>query len=104
MTQARARQRSPKKNTRSFVASVSTPFKIEYRPVAASISKRKILRQGNSPFDMIGPNYSKAGNPMSIVPLILALGTAAWMVIPLAAQHSFTPADIEDGGKLFRTT
>jgi putative heme-binding domain-containing protein len=40
---------------------------------------------------------------MSKVPLILALGTAAWMVIPLAAQHSFTPADIEDGGKLFRT-
>jgi len=25
------------------------------------------------------------------------------MVIPLAAQHSFTPADIVDGGKLFRT-
>jgi cytochrome c oxidase cbb3-type subunit III len=25
------------------------------------------------------------------------------MMIPLAAQHSFTPADIEDGGKLFRT-
>src|ERR1700733_11971165 len=22
--------------------------------------------------------------------------------IPLAAQHSFTPADVEDGGKLFR--
>jgi putative heme-binding domain-containing protein len=25
------------------------------------------------------------------------------MAIPLAAQHSFTPADIVDGGKLFRT-
>src|SRR5271169_3317360 len=24
-------------------------------------------------------------------------------VIPLSAQHSYTPADIEDGGKLFRT-
>src|SRR5271170_798895 len=36
------------------------------------------------------------------VPLVLALGTAC-IAIPLAAQHSFTPADIEDGGKLFRT-
>ena len=32
----------------------------------------------------------------------LALAAAS-MVIPLAAQHSFTPADIADGGKLFRT-
>jgi cytochrome c oxidase cbb3-type subunit 3 len=31
--------------------------------------------------------------------LILVIATG----IPLAAQHSFTPADIEDGGKLFRT-
>jgi cytochrome c oxidase cbb3-type subunit 3 len=37
------------------------------------------------------------------VRLLLALGTAASMGIPLAAQHSFGPADIEDGGKLFRT-
>jgi len=28
---------------------------------------------------------------------------ALLIVIPLAAQHSYTPADIEDGGKLFRT-
>jgi cytochrome c oxidase cbb3-type subunit III len=34
--------------------------------------------------------------------LALVLGTAAWMTIPLFAQNSFTPADIEDGGKLFR--
>jgi cytochrome c oxidase cbb3-type subunit III len=40
---------------------------------------------------------------MSRVQLILALGTAACIAIPLAAQHSYTPADIEDGGKLFRT-
>ncbi len=51
---------------------------------------------------MIGPNYSKAGNSMSRKQLLLALGTLAWMGIPLAAQHSFSPADIEDGGKLFR--
>lgn len=31
--------------------------------------------------------------------LIFVIATA----IPLAAQHSFTPADIADGGKLFRT-
>jgi len=36
------------------------------------------------------------------VRLLLALGTAMWMGIPLAAQHSYGPADIEDGGKLFR--
>jgi cytochrome c oxidase cbb3-type subunit III len=36
---------------------------------------------------------------MSKVRLALA---AASMVIPLAAQHSYGPADIEDGGKLFR--
>ena len=35
------------------------------------------------------------GSGRSLV-LVLCLG------IPLAAQHSFTPADVEDGGKLFR--
>jgi putative heme-binding domain-containing protein len=35
--------------------------------------------------------------------LVFVLGAAAWMVSPLAAQHSYGPADIEDGGKLFRT-
>jgi cytochrome c oxidase cbb3-type subunit 3 len=40
---------------------------------------------------------------MSTVRLVFALGMAAWMGIPLAAQHSYSPADIEDGGKLFRT-
>jgi cytochrome c oxidase cbb3-type subunit III len=39
---------------------------------------------------------------MSRALLVLALGTAMWMGIPLAAQHSYGPADIEDGGKLFR--
>jgi putative heme-binding domain-containing protein len=42
---------------------------------------------------MIGP-------AMYRVRLALA---ALLIVIPLAAQHSYTPADIEDGGKLFRT-
>ncbi|HTC33120.1 MAG TPA: c-type cytochrome [Bryobacteraceae bacterium] len=36
------------------------------------------------------------------VRLLLALGAAVWMGIPLAAQHSYGPADVEDGGKLFR--
>jgi putative heme-binding domain-containing protein len=40
---------------------------------------------------------------MSRLRLIFALAATAWMAIPLPAQHSFTPADIEDGGKLFRT-
>jgi cytochrome c oxidase cbb3-type subunit 3 len=40
---------------------------------------------------------------MSRVRLVFVLGTAAWLGIPLAAQHSYGPADIEDGGKLFRT-
>src|SRR5580692_9610605 len=39
---------------------------------------------------------------MSRARLICAFGAVALMAIPLAAQHSFTPADIEDGGKLFR--
>jgi len=39
---------------------------------------------------------------MSKVQLVLALGMAAWMAIPLSAQHSYGPSDIEDGGKLFR--
>ena len=40
---------------------------------------------------------------MSRARLICPFGAAALMAIPLAAQHSYTPADIEDGGKLFRT-
>lgn len=40
---------------------------------------------------------------MSQVRLVCVLGTAACIALPLFAQHSFTPADIEDGGKLFRT-
>jgi len=40
---------------------------------------------------------------MSTVRLVFVLGTAACMGVPLAAQHSYGPADIEDGGKLFRT-
>src|SRR5580704_4515220 len=51
---------------------------------------------------MMTAGNSKAGCYMSKVQLLMALGAAAWMVIPLAAQHSFTPADVEDGGKLFR--
>lgn len=39
---------------------------------------------------------------MSRMRPVLALA-AALIAIPLAAQHSFGPADIEDGGKLFRT-
>ena len=40
---------------------------------------------------------------MSRARLIFAFGAAAaCMAIPLAAQHSYTPADVEDGGKLFR--
>jgi putative heme-binding domain-containing protein len=39
---------------------------------------------------------------MSTLQLVFGLAIAAWMGIPLAAQHSYTPADIEDGGKLFR--
>jgi putative heme-binding domain-containing protein len=38
---------------------------------------------------------------MSGVRLTLAM-VAACAAIPLFAQHSFTPADVEDGGKLFR--
>jgi len=37
---------------------------------------------------------------MSKARFLAALGIAA--ALPLAAQHSYTPADIEDGGKLFR--
>ncbi len=39
---------------------------------------------------------------MSTLRLVFVFGLAACTGIPLAAQHSFTPADIEDGGKLFR--
>ena len=39
---------------------------------------------------------------MSLLRLAFVLGTVACMVLPLAAQHSYGPADIEDGGKLFR--
>ena len=38
---------------------------------------------------------------MSKVRLLPVLGIAA-LALPLAAQHSYSPADIEDGGKLFR--
>lgn len=34
--------------------------------------------------------------------MILALGAAAAIALPLAAQHSYGPSDVEDGGKLFR--
>jgi len=39
---------------------------------------------------------------MSTIRLLLALAMAASIGVPLAAQHSYGPADIEDGGKLFR--
>src|SRR5579862_9644993 len=37
---------------------------------------------------------------MSKARFLIAMGIAAGL--PLAAQHSYGPADIEDGGKLFR--
>ena len=38
--------------------------------------------------------------PSICVPLALA----AWAVCPLSAQHSYSPADIEDGGRLYQTS
>ncbi len=51
---------------------------------------------------MMSPVNSRTGLFMSKVRLVLALGTVAWLGLPLFAQHSYGPADIEDGGKLFR--
>jgi cytochrome c oxidase cbb3-type subunit III len=54
-------------------------------------------------FDMMTPGNSEGRMFMSKVRLLFALVMAACMGIPLAAQHSYGPADVEDGGKLFRT-
>jgi putative heme-binding domain-containing protein len=52
---------------------------------------------------MMSAGYTLPGTPMPTLRLLFALAIVTWTAIPLAAQHSYGPGDIEDGGKLFRT-
>lgn len=49
--------------------------------------------------DTIRPDFPREAIRMRLVPLSLLLA----LPVVLLAQHAFTPADIEEGGRLFRT-